>query len=120
MGVGTLLDPSLTKSDSLVGSLVGKPGTLPPVLKEISLDTQLFETVIGSREMEKVALIAKGERLLLNIGTAKTMGTVTEVSKDYLEASLTIPVCGEMGDRVALSRRIGSRWRLIGVGTLVN
>jgi translation initiation factor 2 subunit 3 len=68
--------------------------------------------------MEKVSSVAKGERLLLNVGTAKTMGTVTKVSKDYLEASLTIPVCGEIGDRVAISRRIGSRWRLIGVGTL--
>jgi len=118
VGVGTLLDPSLTKSDGLVGSLIGKPETLPPVLGEISLNIQLFENVIGSREMGKVASVAKGERLLLNVGTAKTMGTVTKVAKDYLEATLTIPVCGEDGDRVALSRRIGSRWRLIGVGTL--
>ena len=118
VGVGTFLDPSLTKSDGLVGSLVGKPETLPPVIGEMSLDVQLFDTVIGSREMQKVASIAKGERLLLNIGTAKTMGTVTKVSKNYLEATLTIPVCGEEDDRVALSRRIGSRWRLIGVGTL--
>ncbi len=118
VGVGTYLDPSLTKSDGLVGSLLGKPETLPPVIGEISLDVQLFDTVVGSREMQKVASIAKGERLLMNIGTAKTMGTVTKVSKNYLEASLTIPVCGEADDRVALSRRIGSRWRLIGVGTL--
>lgn len=118
VGVGTYLDPSLTKSDGLVGSLIGKPGSLPTVLNEINLDVHLFDTVIGSREMEKVAAVAKDERMLLNIGTAKTMGTVTKVSKDYLEASLTIPVCGEEGDRVALSRRIGSRWRLIGVGTL--
>ena len=118
VGVGTLLDPSLTKSDGLVGSLIGKPGTLPPVLGEISLDIRLFENVIGSRDMGKVASVAKGESLLLNVGTAKTMGAVTKVSKDYLEATLTIPVCGDPGDRVALSRRIGSRWRLIGVGTL--
>lgn len=118
VGVGTLLDPAITKSDGLVGSLIGKPGTLPPVLGDISLDIQLFENVVGSRDMEKVSSVAKGERLLLNVGTAKTMGTVTKVSKDYLEASLTIPVCGEIGDRVAISRRIGSRWRLIGVGTL--
>ncbi len=118
VGVGTLLDPSLTKSDGLVGSLIGKPGTLPPVLGEISLDIRLFENVVGSRDMGKVASVAKGERLLLNVGTAKTMGAVTQVSKDYLEAALTIPVCGDPGDRVALSRRIGSRWRLIGVGTL--
>ena len=118
VGVGTFLDPSLTKSDGLVGSLIGKPETLPPVIDEINLDLQLFDTVVGSREMQKVAAIAKGEKLLLNIGTAKTMGTVTKVSKNYLEAALTIPVCGEVDDRVAVSRRIGSRWRLIGVGTL--
>ncbi|UCD46141.1 MAG: translation initiation factor IF-2 subunit gamma [Candidatus Bathyarchaeota archaeon] len=118
VGVGTQLDPSLSKSDGLVGSLVGKPGTLPPVLQEVSLDIRLFDVVVGSQAMEKVSSITKGERLLLNIGTAKTMGTVTKVSKDYLEAGLTIPVCGEADDRVAISRRFGGRWRLIGIGTL--
>jgi translation initiation factor 2 subunit 3 len=68
--------------------------------------------------MQKVDSIAKGENLLMNIGTAKTMGKITEVSKEYLEAKLTIPVCVDKGDRVALSRRIGGRWRLIGVGIL--
>ncbi|MDH5792430.1 MAG: translation initiation factor IF-2 subunit gamma, partial [Candidatus Bathyarchaeota archaeon] len=115
---GTVLDPSLTKSDGLVGSLIGRPGTLPPVLDEFSLDIQLFDTVVGSREMEKVAPVAKGERFLFNVGTAKTMGAVSTVSKDFLETKLTIPVCGEEGDRVAISRRIGGRWRLIGVGIL--
>ena len=118
VGVGTMLDPSLTKSDGLVGSLVGKVETLPPVLDELSLDIKLFDTVVGSRDMQKVDSIAKGERLLLNIGTAKTMIAVTAVSKDHVEAKLTIPVCGDEGDRVAISRRIGGRWRLIGVGTL--
>ena len=118
VGVGTYLDPSLTKSDGLVGSYIGKPGTLPNVLNELSLDVRLFDTVIGSRKMEKVTSIAKNESFLLNIGTAKTMGSVTTVSKDYMETNLSIPVCGEEGDRVAISRRIGSRWRLIGVGTL--
>ena len=118
VGVGTMLDPSLTKSDGLVGSLVGKVETLPPVLDELSLDIKLFDTVVGSRDMQKVDSIAKGERLLLNIGTAKTMIAVTAVSKDHVEAKLTIPVCGDEGDRVAISRRIGGRWRLIGVGAL--
>ena len=118
VGVGTMLDPSLTKSDGLVGSLIGRPDKLPPVLGDLSLDVTLFDTVVGSREMQKVDAIAKGENLLINIGTAKTMGAVTDVSKDHLEAGLTIPVCGEEGDRAAISRRIGARWRLIGVGTL--
>ncbi len=118
VGLGTQLDPSITKTDGLVGSIIGDPRTLPPVLGDINLDVQLFDVVIGSKEMEKVKSITRDERLLLNIGTSKTMGTVTKVSKDYLEANLTIPVCGEAEDRVAISRRIGGRWRLIGIGTL--
>ncbi len=118
VGVGTTLDPSLSKSDGLVGSLLGKPGTLPPVKDELALRVKLFESVIGSKEQEKVASIAKGEKILLNVGTAKTMADVTLVKKDYLEAKLSIPICGEKTDRVALSRRIDGRWRLIGVGAL--
>jgi translation initiation factor 2 subunit 3 len=118
VGVGTMLDPSLTKSDGLVGSLIGKPGTLPPVRSDLDLEYKMFSTVVGSQEMEKVDSVAKGESFLLNIGTAKTMGTVASVSKGHIEAKLTIPVCGEEGDRVAISRRIGSRWRLVGVGML--
>jgi len=117
-GVGTMLDPSVTKSDGLVGSLIGKPGTLPPVLEKLVLDYELFDTVVGSKEGEKVAKVAKGEKLLLNVGTAKTMGDVTEIKKSVMETSLSIPVCAEAGDRVAISRRMGSRWRLIGVGTI--
>ena len=117
-GIGTLLDPSLTKSDGLVGSLVGKPSTLPPVLDSLQLDYELFENVVGSRVEEKVASITRNERLLLNVGTAKTMAEVTQIRKSRMETSLTIPVCAEVGDRIAISRRIGGRWRLIGVGTL--
>jgi translation initiation factor 2 subunit 3 len=117
-GVGTMLDSSITKSDGLVGSLVGKPGTLPEVMEKLTLDYELFENVVGSREEEKVAKIAKGEKLLLNVGTAKTMGDVTDIKKSTMEASLSIPICADAGDRVAISRRMGSRWRLIGVGTV--
>ena len=117
-GVGTMLDPSLSKSDGLVGSLAGKPGTLPPVVETMILDYRLFERVVGSTTEEKVANIAKGEKLLLNVGTAKTMGEVVNVSKNNIETQLSIPVCAFPGDRVALSRRIGGRWRLIGVGAM--
>jgi len=120
VGVGTTLDPSLTKSDGLVGSIAGKPGTLPPVRDELSLDIKLFKSVIGSKDQEDVARIAKGEKLLLNVGTSKTMADITTVKKDYIEAKLSIPICGEETDHVAISRRIGGRWRLIGAGVLRN
>ena len=43
VGIGTALDPSLTKSDGLVGSVVGRVGELPPVLDKITADVTLFE-----------------------------------------------------------------------------
>jgi translation initiation factor 2 subunit 3 len=117
-GMGTMLDPAITKSDGLVGSIVGEEGTLPLVLEKMNLDYTLFENAVGTVKKEKVTSVARGEKLLLNVGTAKTTGDVTTVRRDWMDLDLTIPVCAESKDRVAISRRIGGRWRLIGVGTL--
>jgi translation initiation factor 2 subunit 3 len=46
------------------------------------------------------------------------MGDVSKVKRGISEVRLSIPICGEAKDRIAISRRIGGRWRLIGVGTL--
>lgn len=116
LAIGTELDPSVTKSDSLAGCVVGKPGTLPPVWERIDLEVKLLERVVGSEDETKVVNIRKGEPLMLNIGTGKTIGVVASQSKKSATLNLKLPVCCEIGDRVALSRRIGGRWRLIGYG----
>jgi len=116
IGVGTLLDPSLTKADSLIGSVAGKPGTLPPVWDELTMEAHLLERVIGLDEMIKVEKIRRGEPLVINVGTATSLGRVTHVHNEEVEVKLEIPVCAEEGARVAISRRIKGRWRLIGWG----
>ncbi|MDA4135603.1 MAG: translation initiation factor IF-2 subunit gamma [Thaumarchaeota archaeon] len=116
VSVGTYLDPSLTKGDLMVGSLIGKPGSLPPSKTHITADLQLFEQAVGSAEMLKVEKVRLGESLRLNIGTAATLGTVTSARDAVAEMDLRKPVVAEKGSRVALSRRIGERWRLIGSG----
>ena len=116
VGVGTKLDPFLTKGDLMAGNVVGKPGQLPPVWDDITLEVHLLERVVGTEEELKVEPIKRREVLLLNVGTARTMGLVTGLGKDEVELKLQIPVCAEVGDRVAISRQVGSRWRLIGYG----
>ena len=116
VGVGTKLDPFLTKGDLMAGNVVGKPGKLPPVWGELRLEVHLLERVVGTEEELKVEPIKKREVLLLNVGTARTMGLVTGLGKDEVELKLQIPVCAEVGERVAISRQVGSRWRLIGYG----
>ncbi len=118
IGVSTKLDPALTKSDGLVGNVLGLPDKLPDVLMEFTMDVQLLERVVGVEKEIKVEKIKMNEPLMLVIGTAVTLGTVTSVRDDIVEVKLKRPVCAESGWRVAISRRVGGRWRLIGAGTI--
>ncbi len=118
IGVGTKLDPSLTKADSLSGSVAGQPDTLPPILHEFTMETNLLDRVVGTKEEKKVDPIKSSEPLMINIGTATTIGVVTSARAKTSDVTLKLPVCTESGQRVALSRRVGARWRLIGYGII--
>lgn len=118
VGIGTYLDPSLTKADGLTGNLMGKPNLLPPTRFEIVLSTTLLKRAIGTKELVQVDNIIKGERLLLDVGTTITVGTVLSSKKDSATFKLARPICAEDGARAAISRKIASRWRLIGYGII--
>jgi translation initiation factor 2 subunit 3 len=117
LGVGTGLDPSLTKGDALAGQLAGEPGTLPPVHHQFEMGVELLDRVVGADD-ESVDEISTGEPLMLTVGTATTVGAVTSARDDEAEVSLKRPVCAEAGAKIAINRRVGARWRLIGIGTL--
>ncbi|MBN1390047.1 MAG: translation initiation factor IF-2 subunit gamma [Candidatus Thermoplasmatota archaeon] len=119
VGIGTTLDPNLTKSDSLIGSVVGKPGTLPPVVNDLTLETHLMEYLVGLDEEVKVEKIRTKEVLMLNIGTTTTVGIVTSPQDNKVEMTLKMPVCADKGQRAAISRRVGSKFRLIGYGIIL-
>ena len=116
VALGTTLDPYIVKSDSLIGSLVGFPDSLPPDIYDVTIELNLFETAVGTQELVKVDPIKIKESLRLNIGTAATLGTVTHVKDHSVEIKLKKPVCMVSNNRVAISRRIADRWRLIGSG----
>jgi translation initiation factor 2 subunit 3 len=116
VAIGTKLDPAYIKSDSLIGSVVGKPDSLPDDVDEISIEVKLFDTAVGTQEMVKVEPIKTKEPLRLNVGTAATLGAVTNSKDDQIEVKLRKPLCLLPRSRVAISRRISDRWRLIGAG----
>ncbi|HXW94752.1 MAG TPA: translation initiation factor IF-2 subunit gamma [Nitrososphaerales archaeon] len=118
VAVGTHLDPTYTKGDQMVGSVIGKPGTLPETLEHVNLDVTLLETAVGATELIRVDKVKLSETLRLNLGTASTLAVATSVRGDVVEADLKKPVAVEMGMRAAISRRISERWRLIGSGVL--
>ena len=118
LGVGTGLDPSLTKGDALAGQVAGPPGTLPPTWNSFTMDVDLLERLVGAEEGEEIEDISTGEPLMLTVGTATTVGAVTSAREDECEVELKRPVCAPPGAKFAINRRVGARWRLIGVGTL--
>jgi translation initiation factor 2 subunit 3 len=118
VALGTKLDPAITRADALLGSVVGVPGELPAVHDTISLETQLFETAVGAPDLVKVDQIRKDEALRMNVGTAVSLGVVRSVRDKRIEVNLKRPVCASEGSRVAITRRIGDRWRLIGSGVI--
>lgn len=119
IGVGTELDPNLTKSDALSGSLAGIPGTLPETLEKFTIKPQLLERVVGSQDELVIEPLKTNEVLMLNAGTSTTVGVIVSAKADKAEIKLKLPVCADVGDRVAISRKIGSRWRLIGYGIIL-
>ncbi|MBT4417242.1 translation initiation factor IF-2 subunit gamma, partial [archaeon] len=114
----TKLDPSIAKSDSLTGNLVGHPGKLPETHYELNLVPHLLKRVVGSDKELEVEPIKKGENLMLNVNAATTVGVVKELSKKSFKAKLKIPVCADKDDKITVSRLVGHRFRLIGYCTL--
>jgi translation initiation factor 2 subunit 3 len=117
LGVGTGLDPAITKGDALAGQVAGPPGTLPPTHEQFTMDVDLLERIVGE-DAGEVDEITTGEPLMMTIGTATTVGSVTSARGGEAEVALQRPVCAREGATIAINRRIGGRWRLIGIGTL--
>ncbi|WP_436929866.1 translation initiation factor IF-2 subunit gamma [Halosimplex halobium] len=117
LGVGTGLDPSITKGDALAGQVAGPPGTLPPTHEQFTMDVDLLDRIVGENAGD-VEEISTGEPLMMTIGTATTVGSVTSAREGECEVALQRPVCAREGAKIAINRRLGGRWRLIGIGTL--
>jgi len=114
IAIGTKLDPTRTKSDSYAGKVVGKHGQLPPTFDNFYLSIHLLKRVVGTIEEKNVEPIKTNEPLMLTIGTATTVGIVSEFQKEKIAVKLKLPVCAVEGQRIAISRRIDGRWHLIG------
>jgi len=120
VAIATKLDPSYVRSDSLIGSIIGKPGTLPEETESVTVNTHLFETAVGTAELVKVDPIKVNESLRVNIGTRAMLATAKSVKDDKVEVRFKRPLCILEKSRIAISRKIVDRWRLIGAGVVID
>lgn len=118
-GIATPLDPFHTKSDNLSGQVMAKVGELPPVWETLDISLNLLKQMVsGDSDGENVRPLQPGEMLMLNSATATSVGVVSAVKGKNATLNLRLPICALSGTRITLSRRVGSRWRLIGHGII--
>ena len=119
-GIATPMDPVSTKADELSGQVMAREGELPPVWEKLDLDLELLENMVsgGEGEPEKVRPLQPNEMLMVNSATATSVGTVSSIKGSKATLQLRLPICAKSGSRITLSRRVGSRWRLIGHGSI--
>ncbi|MEM0438065.1 MAG: translation initiation factor IF-2 subunit gamma [Candidatus Micrarchaeia archaeon] len=111
LALSTMLDPALAKSDGLVGQLVGKPGTLPEPVAEVNIEYRLLD-----RADLQMPALQQSEPIVISVGTAVSVGIVKALKKGIASVTLKRPIVVEKGSKVAISRRVGNRWRLGGFG----
>ncbi|KAI8912437.1 elongation factor Tu GTP binding domain-containing protein [Gorgonomyces haynaldii] len=122
IGVGTCVDPTVCRSDRLVGQVLGSIGRLPEIYTELEINYFLLRRLLGVKtddaKKSKVEKLSKNEVLMVNIGSTTTGGRVLSVKADLAKIALTSPACTEIGEKISLSRRIDQHWRLIGWGNI--
>ncbi|KAK2586176.1 hypothetical protein KPH14_001442 [Odynerus spinipes] len=123
IGVGTKIEPTLCRADRLVGQILGAVGALPKIFIELEISYYLLKRLLGVRtegdkKGARVPKLSRNEVLLVNIGSLSTGGRVLATRADLAKISLTSPVCTEIDEKIALSRRVEKHWRLIGWGQI--
>ena len=84
------------------------------------MEAHVLERAVGTKELLKVERINLDETLLLHIGAAVNLGKVVSLKSNVMKIKLNRPICAQPGSRVAISRKITARWRLIGYGIMID
>ena len=101
---------------------------MPDVLSEIDVTYYLLKRLLGVKQTGgskdgqkinvKVSHLKVDELLMINVGSQSLGGKVVTVKKESVVIKLTKPVCANIGDKIAMSRRVDNNFRLIGWGEI--
>jgi translation initiation factor 2 subunit 3 len=126
IGVGLKVDPSLTIKNRLVGKFLGHPGHLPDIYLSIVVKTHLLKRILGIKRGDKstvhIGELRVGDVLLVNAGSTAVGSTVKDIkgeNNNIITFNLSFPICSEISEKVAISKKIGHSWRLIGWGEVL-
>lgn len=122
IGVGTNIDPVFTRQDRLAGMIVGTKGKLPDVYLKIQIKYRLFKKVLGATQdkskTEKISALKKDEIIKVTILSNNENAKILNVVGNQAELELFQPVCTDMKEKIAIQRKVGGKFRLIGLATV--
>jgi len=110
IGIGTTLDPSLTQNDRMRGQVIAAPGLMPMPVKKVFLKMNFIERIVANVDKK----IRTNDVLVLTIGAMTALGTMIKEKSNVLEVDLKTPAVIEKNQKIAVSRKEGGRWRLVG------
>ncbi len=113
IAIGTGIDPAYTKSDGLVGQIVGLAGKLPEPVQSAELNL----VSLNRNDIPK-QVFREGEPLLLGVGTGTVVGYVKKSKRDRLQVDFKHAVCIDKYAKISVLRNFSQRWRLYGYGTI--
>ncbi len=119
IAIMTGLDPTVTKTDSLVGQMASIKGYLPEPLMTLKFKNFFFDKVITSSKDYDVKSFVQNEPLMLIVNSLTTVGSVFKANPNSTEVKLRKPVMAFEGDRVVVFKRFdNNKWRIIGHGLI--
>ncbi|MCK5321746.1 MAG: translation initiation factor IF-2 subunit gamma [Candidatus Aenigmarchaeota archaeon] len=119
LAVETQLDPFLSKSDSLAGSVVGLSGKLSKNCSEMKVKVEFLKRIVGTEELKgNQTNLMRNDIILIHLGTQRTIGICVKPGNVAEFKLPKRPLCVNSGEKVAFSKQINKRWRLIGYGTV--
>jgi Translation initiation factor 2, gamma subunit (eIF-2gamma; GTPase) len=114
-GIGTSLDPSVTKDDTLAGQIAGYTNKLPPQYDEIKVKYDVVKELFNENEK-----IQKGETVIVGLYNIISDGLIKNIEKgNVITIKLNKPVLGYKDDKVIILRNINKRWKIFAIGKLL-
>ena len=55
---------------------------------------------------------------MINVGSQSIAGTIVTVKRDTVRIEFHKPICANLGEKIAMSRRVDNNFRLIGWGEI--
>ena len=115
IGIGTLIDPSYTKANQLVGHIITKPGLNLDIVDEVLIKYKTFKRIC---KIDKT--LKKGEILKLGIICKHIKGVVKSWNKKDKEVLVTLssPVCIDKKP-ISIIKMIDKKFKLFSIGKII-